>query len=46
MDVFPKLIFNEIDEKEEESKRLLKFLEDRLPGGHFQLLMKGEKIFF
>ena len=46
MDVVPKLIFNELDEPEEESQRFLKFLEARLPGWHFQLLMKNGKVFF
>jgi signal transduction histidine kinase/DNA-binding response OmpR family regulator len=46
MDVVPKLIFNELDEPEEESQRFLKFLEERLPGWHFQLLMKNGKVFF
>ena len=46
MDAFPKLIFNELDEQEEESQRFLKFLEERLPGWHFQLLMKSGKVFF
>ena len=46
MDAFPKLIFNELDEQYEESQRFLEFLEERLPGGHFLLLMKDGKVFF
>jgi len=46
MDAIPKLIFDELDVQEEESKRFLKFFEERLPGWHFLLLGKEGKIFF
>jgi two-component system sensor histidine kinase/response regulator len=46
MDVLPKLIFNELEEQEQESRRFLKFIEERLPGWHFELLRKDGKIFF
>ena len=46
MDAVPKLIFNELDEQEEESRRFLKFLEERLPELLFQVLMKNGTIFF
>lgn len=46
MDAVPKLVFNEHDVQEELSLRLLKFLEDRLPEWHFQVITKDRRIFF
>ena len=46
MDVLPKLIFNELEEQELESRKFLKFIEERLSGWHFELLRKDGKIFF
>ena len=46
MDAIPKLIFDELDVQEEESKRFLKFFAERLPGWHILLLGKDGKIFF
>ena len=45
MDILPKLIFNELEEQEQKSRRFLKFFEERLPGWHFELLRKDGKIF-
>ena len=46
MDALPKLIFNELEGQEQESRRFLKSLEERLPGWHIKLLRKNGKILF
>ena len=46
MDSVSKLIFNELEEQDQESRRFLNFLKEHLPDWHFELLGKDGKIFF